>query len=150
KTIEVSRFKTGCHSAVFSIDTTVAPARELELIERSEPATRRRLATSVHLPAQNRDVVSGGLAVSSIAQNGTDQTKSAASANRVMSASPASVGKEGGPPGIQYQLGLIGPTCALPVWNSERLPERRSNPAKLVIFPVMSKAARPWQVMHDA
>ena len=38
-----------------------------------------------------------------MAQNGIDQTKSAGKANRVRSPSLTTLGKQGGPPGIQYQ-----------------------------------------------
>jgi hypothetical protein len=59
---------------------------------RSALAEQSGNAQTAYFLPQNRDVVSGGLAVSSIAQNGTDQTKSAARAIRARSPSPSNEG----------------------------------------------------------
>ena len=113
-------------------------------LKRGRRAQAREAAvrTSRYFDEQKRDFVSGGWAVSSMAQNGIDQTKSAGKANRVRPPSLTTLGKEGGPPGIQYQPALIGPTGACPILNGSPI-DVGSKPAKVVAWPSASKAARP-------
>ena len=94
-------------------------------------------------------MVSGGSALSSIAQNGTDQTKSAGNAKRSRFASLTVLGNDGGPPATKNQSALIGPSGALPVSFGLAI-DVGSKPAKELAWPDVSNAARAWQDMQDA
>src|SRR6185369_16875015 len=88
-----------------------------------------------HLPEQFDGGI--GFCVSSIAQNGIDQTKSAEVPIWVKPDMPWKIG--GWLLKFQYQFGWIGPSGA----------PLSSKPACDVALPLRSKAARPWQVMQE-
>jgi hypothetical protein len=90
----------------------------------------------LYFPTHGEDA--GGCLVSSIAQNGIDQTKSADVPVRVRPGIPSKIG--GLPVAVQYQDGCVGPSGPVP---------SSLKPNDEVIVPAWFQAERLWQVMHD-